>query len=283
MNRRSPAAAAALALAVALVFVPPVPADARRWKCGPPGGARRFHRTLRVGEVSGLAASSRHPGLGWMIRDSGHPASLYALRLGQRGRATQREVRVLGARNVDWEDVSVIGDRLYVIESTQSGGGRHIYEIAEPDPAGARTARVARRYRWAYPGGDAVNTEASFTFDGRLALITKTSPGRLYLFDRLRPGVVNIPRRVGSIPGANHVSMARLSPDRTVFVTADHERLSVWRGYVNRLSDLAGRHPDARRLVSAGDNVEGGDFFPAGSCALVLLSESRNAYRLAGG
>lgn len=230
-----------------------------------------------------MAASQKHPGVGWMVRDSGHPASLYAVRIGPQGRATQREVRVRGARNVDWEDVSVVGGKLLVVESTQSGSGRFIYEIPEPHPDRRGSARVARRYRWSYPRGATVNTEASFAFGGRLALITKTKPGRLYLFDELRPGVVNVPRLLGSLPGADRVSMARLSPDRRVFVTASHEHLTVWRGYVGDLGDLAGRRPTARRTVSAGDNVEGGDFFPSGSCSLTLLSESKNAYRLGGG
>lgn len=279
MRQRAAVTLAALVGAAALLALTPGAASAERNRCGPPGGAKRFHKTLKVGEVSGMAASWKYSGVGWMIRDSGHPASLYAVRMGKNGKTTQREVRVLGARNVDWEDVTVLAGRIMVVESTQSGGGRWIYEIPEPNPDTARTARVARKYRWAYPGGDTVNTEASFAFDNRLALLTKTRPGRLYAFDVLKPGVVNTPRRIGNVPGANRVSMARLSPDRRVFVTADHERLSVWRGRVERLTDLT-RAPDSRRVVSAGDNVEGGDFFPVGSCSLVLLSESKNAYRL---
>ena len=30
----------------------------------------------------------------------------------------------------------------------------------------------------------------------------------------------------------------------------------------------------------AGDNVEAGDWFPTGSCQLLLLAESRNTYQL---
>ena len=33
------------------------------------------------GEASGLVTSTRYPGWAWMIRDSSHPASLYALKV----------------------------------------------------------------------------------------------------------------------------------------------------------------------------------------------------------
>ncbi|MGH9039065.1 MAG: hypothetical protein ACRDZ3_02420, partial [Acidimicrobiia bacterium] len=43
------------------------------------------------GEISAFVASRRHPGTGWMIRDSGKPASLYSLRIAN-GRPVVREV-----------------------------------------------------------------------------------------------------------------------------------------------------------------------------------------------
>jgi hypothetical protein len=61
-----------------------------------------------TGEVSGLAASQRYPGVGWMIRDSGNPPSLYSLRLagGAGAQPRVREIPVLGAENRDWEDLA---------------------------------------------------------------------------------------------------------------------------------------------------------------------------------
>ena len=59
------------------------------------------------GEASGLVASSRYPGWGWMIRDSGHPPDLYAVRFpAALAPHLMRAIRVLGAANVDWEDIA---------------------------------------------------------------------------------------------------------------------------------------------------------------------------------
>ena len=52
-----------------------------------------------------MASSVRRPGVAWMIRDSGNPASLYALRL-RDGKPWVREIKVKDARNQDWEDIT---------------------------------------------------------------------------------------------------------------------------------------------------------------------------------
>jgi hypothetical protein len=118
-----------------------------------------------MGEASGLVASWQKHGVGWMIRDSGKPASLYSLRF-MNGRPIVREVKVLGADNTDWEDItySVGKDgrgRLWIIESMQKGRDPFIYEIVEPDPYKATWVRLHMRHRFKYPGDGFQNTEAS--------------------------------------------------------------------------------------------------------------------------
>ena len=95
--------------------------------------------------MSGLAASHRYPGVGWMIRDSGNPPSLYTLRLAGGAQPRVREIPVLGAENRDWEDLAYgFGPdgkgRLWIIESTQSHRDPYIYEVVEPDPAARGTS-----------------------------------------------------------------------------------------------------------------------------------------------
>ena len=46
----------------------------------------------------------------------------------------------------------------------------------------------------------------------RLALVTKTSPGRIYRFDDLSPSKVNRPKFMGPLVDADRVSVVRLSP-----------------------------------------------------------------------
>jgi len=41
-----------------------------------------------------------------------------------------------------------------------------------------------------------------------------------------------------------------------------------------------GRLPTRITAIDVGDNIEAGDWFPTGSCRLLLLAESRNTYQL---
>lgn len=173
--------------------------------------------------------------------------------------------------------------RLWVVESGQSGGHRFIYEILEPDPHRDKKAKLLGRYEYAYPDARYANTEASFVYEGRLALVTKTAPPRLYLFDRpLSWNSVNRPVYKGKLRRGGLVSVARLSPGNHLFVTATHEVVRVYQlgEVLNGVADLTRARPVAVRRVAPGDNVEAGDFFPFGQCRFLLVSERRNTYRL---
>ncbi len=51
-------------------------------------------------------------------------------------------------------------------------------------------------------------------------------------------------------------------------------------GRTGSLAAFVDREPSDRKLFARGDNVESGDFFPEGSCDLLMLSEARSVYRL---
>jgi hypothetical protein len=242
-----------------------------------------------LGEVSGLVASMQYPGWGWMIRDSGNPASLYALRLSDTGGPpVVREFPLMGARNVDWEDLvyrwGFPDGRLFIIESGQSGGNTFIYELPEPDPEGAPEIRNFTRYQYAYPNQAQFNTESAFWYAGRLVLVTKTAPvGRVYRFENpLSPDGINSPVYVGDLAGADRVSVVRVSWDWRTIIAADHQRLLVYRApdVTRDLGALIARGTVRCELVSPGDNVEAGDFLPPGQLGLTLIAESRNIYQL---
>lgn len=237
-----------------------------------------------LGEASGLVASLRYPGVSWAHQDSGHDASIFALRFDADGRVgSMRKIAVPGARNADWEDISyVVGPddvgRLYVVESG-GFGSRMIYEIKEPDPDAATSAEVLGWYRYALPDGGAT-IEASFMFQDRLALVTKNFPARVYLFENaLREGSENKPVFQGEIHDSRGISVSRVSSDGRLLFTASHDWLLVYKN--PRPGTLAGffdREPFHGGEVSPGDNVEAGDFIPAGSCQVILVAESRTTY-----
>lgn len=150
-------------------------------------------------EVSGLAASRRHPGLYWALRDSGGPsrAVLYAVRVANGRVASIRAVPVAGATNVDWEELAVDerGD-LWIGEFGNNAEGRkdlRLLRVPEPDPEGRGPARVAGTYPFAYPDhpawGTSFDAEALFFVDGAAYLVTKTAEHGVYRFPALTPGL----------------------------------------------------------------------------------------------
>ncbi|MEW6475531.1 MAG: hypothetical protein AB1679_25020 [Actinomycetota bacterium] len=254
-----------------------------------PSGAHRTAGGLppESGEASGFAASRHHPGVVWMIRDSGHPNELYALRFNPEGAATSRILPVAGADNRDWEDVTRFEtpdgrSGLWIVESGQSGSNRFVYEVPEPDPEQDVVARATARYAYAYPDAKA-NTEAAFTFDNKLVLVSKSFPARVYRFDKpLSTSGVNVPTLIGELSDSRGVSVAKPSPDHRWLATATHDTLFL---YKNRgsgsLEDFLDREPFHAMVFAPDDNVEAGDFVPAfGECMALFASETRNTYRV---
>ena len=276
--------------------IPSAPPEGPPEDGAPRDGSCRFPARVQAeaplppgnGEASGAVASQRFRGTGWFIRDSGNPASLYSFRRDGDGSARVQEVPVTGATNRDWEDLTyAVGPdgrgRLFIIESGQSGGDQFIYEVPEPEPGQGRTA-PAKRYRYAFPDlrPSQANVESAFMVGRHLALVTKTSPGRIYRFAGLSEGGVNRGRYMGVLADADRVSVVRLSSDRRTVVAASHTTAYVYEGLppVTPIRGVVGKRPSRITRIDEGVNVEAGDWFPSGSCQLLLLAENRNTYRL---
>jgi hypothetical protein len=254
-----------------------------------PAGAHRTTEGLPrdSGEASGFAASRQYPGAVWMIRDSGHPNELYALRFNADGAATSRVLPVAGAENRDWEDVTRFEtpdgrSGLWIVESGQSGSNRTIYEVPEPDPDKDPVARATARYTYAYPD-EKKNTEAAFTFDNKLVLVSKSFPARVYRFDKpLSTSGVNVPTLIGELSDSRGVSVAKPSPDHRWLATATHDTLFLYKNSgAGSLEGFLDREPFHAMVFAPEDNVEAGDFVPAfGECMALFASETRNTYRV---
>jgi hypothetical protein len=270
-----------------------------------------------LSEVSGFVASPNYPEWGWGIRDSGNPASLYAIRPDADGGPEVGEMRAYELRNRDWEDLAYsrgatgIG-YLWVLDNVGNShtGSRWIHQLVEvaphslprfspptestdtttttlPLPTTTTTtapppppATLVASYQWAYPD-EQVNTETMFFFNDHLVVVTKTEPSRVYRFDEpLRAGILNVPTYIGTLPRGNRLSIAALSVDQRTLAVASHGKVDVYetRGDASDLFALIS-NPVFRQDMDS-DNREGGAFFPYGSCDLLLTAESKWLWRL---
>lgn len=114
-------------------------------------------RDPRVDEISGFAASARHPEVIWTHNDSGDKARLYALGASGEVLAT---LHLRGARHVDWEDLARVdrdGRSLLLIADTGDNGGLRqelaIYAVEEPEALVDARPRVSWRMRFRWPDG----------------------------------------------------------------------------------------------------------------------------------
>ncbi|QQD18982.1 esterase-like activity of phytase family protein [Spongiibacter nanhainus] len=194
-------------------------------------------------ELSGLAASHRHPGVYWGHNDSGHSATLY--RFNDRGEALGA-LDIDGADALDWEDMAsfsddqghwlVIGDigdnyaiRRYI----------EVYLLAEPESLSATAAPIKRRYRLRYPDGPRdAEALAVDPHSGHAYIVSKRDPHpRLYRFD-LRgraPGTITLELvgEVKSLPTPerhqqqNAGDISEFSPTGLAFDAGGHAALMV--------------------------------------------------------
>jgi hypothetical protein len=256
---------------------PTGPAQAATGGCGRDWSSAQQIGTLpgRLLEVSGFVSSSRYPGVAWMIRDSDSPHSLYSFTLGADG-PRWIEFAVAGVSNHDWEDVAyTVGadgrGRVWILENGVETGPKEIYEVLEPDPGTGGTVEVANTYRVQYPDGNR-NTETLFSLGGRLMVVTKSSPNRVYRLPwPMSPSRTNRLEHAGRLDVDSFLTMAAVSGDERLLAT------------VNTKDDVvAFEDPDGRgdlgafvgpdpvfRTNMVKSQREAGDFFPYDSCDTV--------------
>lgn len=198
----------------------------------------------QLDEISGLAASRRHPGTLWLHDDGGNPARLFAV--GARG-IRQATFRVEGVNKTDWEDIAAfqLAGRNYLLlaDTGDNGGLRrtlqlHVIEEPKALENGRLTPAWSIAFRW--PDGprdcEAVAVDAR---RGQVLLVSKKrEPPELFAL-QLRPNVkgVQTARPLGRLAGVpqptaddlrqrpqrarydGHVTAADVSPDgRTLAV-----------------------------------------------------------------
>jgi hypothetical protein len=239
-----------------------------------------------IDESSGLAASRRFPGLYWTHNDSGGAPVIYAV--DREGRLVGKPVRVVGARNVDWEDIAADeAGNLWIADIGNNLNARTdlcLYVIPEPDPRAVEAVRVTRkldiRYpdqflfpppRWEY------DAEALFVANGKPYVLTKhrgSTTTKLYRLDKESDGLSAPLTLLGSFEAGGMVTAADASADGRRLVVLTYT--AVW--LFERASGddyFAGK---VRWLPIRADQCEGICFDADGS--IVLSNEQARIFRL---
>lgn len=187
-------------LLLALLVIVVVTAIARRADAQttpvPPVKAQRVSviSDPRITEASGMAVSLVHPGIAYIVNDSGDVARVFAVDI-----ASGRVVGVTRIEHVAWRDTEAMalwGGRLWVADIGNNVRSRHggtLYVFPEPGPGNHHLQATA------YPitlQGSPVNVEAMSIVRGRLDFYSKEWPaGRAYEITRvLRPDLPNLAR-----------------------------------------------------------------------------------------
>jgi hypothetical protein len=139
-------------------------------------------RDTSLDEVSGIAASRQHPGILWLIDDSGADATLHATDTTGANLGTWT---VRGAENRDWEAIALgpcpTGDCLYIGDIGDNRSHHSfvtVYRIPEPDPSAPdRVTPAATTLRLTYPGGSRDAEALAVLPDTTLLVISKSMRG----------------------------------------------------------------------------------------------------------
>jgi hypothetical protein len=246
-----------------------------------------FFEAPAIDESSGIAASRQEPGMYWTHNDSGGAPVLYAL--DGTGRLVGAPVRLLGATNVDWEDIAADdAGNLWVADIGNNLNSRTdlcLYVVPEPDPRTQDRVRVARAIAIRYPDQFLFpppeldfDAEALFVAHGKPYVLTKhrgNSTTRLYRLDSPSDGLSAPLTLLASFDIGGMVTAADASPDGRRIVVLTYT--AVWIFEAREGDDYFGGA--IRWLPIRALQCEGVCFDADGS--LVITNEQGQIFRLA--
>lgn len=206
---------------------------------------------MQLREVSGLAASTRHPGVLWLHDDGGNPARLFAVTTSGRRLAS---FNVDGVVKTDWEDIESFQlegrSYLLVADIGDNGGLRrslqlHVFE--EPEELSNGRLSPAWSIAFRYPDGardaEAIAVDAE---RGEVLLVSKKrQPPELFVLPLHPPTVQLLTARPqgtlygvpgldehtdtsGRTPLARQVTAASVSPDRRRLAVMTYRHLLLY-------------------------------------------------------
>lgn len=171
----------------------------------------------RIAEISGMAASTRHPGILWVHNDSDDQAVVYALN--ERAEVVA-SILLDDAVNLDWEDMASWqhdGRHYLLIGDTGDNGGLRreltLYAIEEPAELRDQRAAPAWRQRFRWPDGPRdCEAMAVDPRNGDVLLISKKRvPPELFRLRRSDdPDAIAEAERIGLLAGIDQPTAADL-------------------------------------------------------------------------
>lgn len=201
-------AALATGTLLAVLVAGPVTGTAVASPASPdPGPKVAFHlHDHRIDEASGMAAGRRHPGVVYLVNDSGGTPQVFAV--DSHGHTTA-VLTLAGATNRDWEALAIgpgpSGEpSIFVGDIGDNLGGTwpsvHVYRFPEPRTLRSQVVRPTR-YTLTYADG-ARNAEAMLVDPrtGRLYVVSKQVSGGVYAAPKHLHGGINVLHKVASAP-----------------------------------------------------------------------------------
>lgn len=220
-----------------------------------------------INEMSGLVRSRRFEDVYWIHNDSGDTARLFAVNgrgevlfpsfmqrmyYGEKveeGKQPWPGLAVEVAANLDWEDIAVDDEMIYIAEMGNNDNARRdlgVYVIPEPNPRSVGRTRSLKFVPVRYPDQEEFpaqqwryDNEAMFVFNDKLYFLTKHrrrgepmgwEPGTdLYRLNSMKTGEFNVLEKVDEHEQITLVTGADVSPDSKHLVVLCYTQLWVFK------------------------------------------------------
>lgn len=271
-----------------------------------------------IGEMSGIVRSRTYPGVYWVHNDSGDSARIFPVRSDgtvvkppfessywvnspEEGKKEWPGISIVGAHNIDWEDIAIDRDTLYVSDLGNNGNARRdlgVYVIPEPNPNATGETRALKFLPVKYPDQTTFpsavwhfDCEAIFVLKGKVHMITKhrkdgnfaipEDSAKLYRLDTAFTDRPNVLKKLDSRSGlGGWVTAADLSPNgQTLAVLCNAPVASVWFFDLRKTGDAMLNAPSKRVLLKNARQAEAICFESDGS--VLITNEQRDVFRVA--